>query len=162
MSRATEEPPVVNTIENHNRPRHKHIMAGAEVPPLPDRQRPRAHVVKDHAIRLWGLLRDVAVLDSNSATEIIGKALDRLLDAWFDDSAKYKKRITELERAGSMLLGKIKQSTSRPPRGDELQTGNQRHCAICNRPLANHTEKCPIGTILEFGKSQGFTVGISE
>jgi hypothetical protein len=152
---------VDNTIEG--RPAVKHIMRGAEGPDVPDRQRPREAVIRDHAIRAWGELRDVNELDSAKATKILEAAMRRVIDSVYDDSAVHKKRVTELLRAGSQLLGKLHKAASRAPNGDELRNhGHQRRCSCCNQALSSHLPKCAVQVVTEFGLNLGFTVGVPE
>jgi len=153
--------PQNTSIDDASRPKRKHIMAGAEVPPIPDKDRPRHLVLRDHAIAVWGELRGVSELDSAKATEVLAAAMERLLNAVRDEGPAIRNRIVQLEKAGSYVMGKLKQATSRPPRGDE-EKDSRRRCVVCNRPVMEHTVDCPVRKGFERGKSVGFTVGVEE
>ena len=134
-------------------------MAGAEVPPKLDKDRPLEHVLRDHAIAAWGELRGVFELDSAKAETILAAAMGRVLLAVRDDTAKLNKRIKELEYQGSKILGTLKSATCRTAQHGDPPMDNRRRCRICNQPFNEHAPKCAVGLAIRNGREAGLTVG---
>lgn len=152
--------PAPITTDDDPRQRRKHIMAGAEVPPLPDKQRPLVNVLRDHALTTWGELRDVPVLDSAKAVEILAAAHQRILDSVRDDTGPYRKQIIELQRlVGQMAAMLTKIAKREATRGDPAGDIRVR-CSVCGEPFSQHEINCKLAVLLREGKASGMSASL--
>ena len=154
MSRLSR--PATATIDE--RPRKPGVMIGAEGPDTPDRHRPLARVLEDHANRAWGSIRDVSPLNRAHAEKVLVKAFGELLDSVRDDTSPLKEKVKTLEQFGSQLLGIIVKPASRMPQAGDPPHDNRRRCRSCNEPMTKHDSLCKVEEVIKAGRAMGMVV----
>jgi hypothetical protein len=155
MSRLSR-PATATTIDE--RPRKPGVMIGAEGPDTPDRHRPLARVLEDHANRAWGAIRDVSPLNRAHAEKVLVKALGGLLESVRDDTNPLKDQVKALQLLGSKMMAMIVKLATRAPQYGDPANDNRRRCRHCGQPMTKHDEICKVNAVLKAGREAGMVV----
>jgi hypothetical protein len=125
----------------------------------PDLSRKERHMellIRDHAIMTWGELRNVSVLDSETATRIIERCLVTTIAAANRDLPLLQQQVKDLKELGGKIAQELKFQTTRAaspmidPKGD-----NRRRCRVCSQPATEHASDCKIPKLLQGARSAG-------